>query len=693
MKKGLKILFTGFIIWSVFYLFLVFPDPFFSTEALPIRGLHTERVSLDLIDNLPGTICRGKWVRRDPFLGGCQISVGRYKGLVESKRAIPADGEINFKYKPGRNSIFLFSTGVQGTNALFQIYVNSKKVFEERLSAPPLRGWLYHYLLKYFHFRPEWEGGIWKSHNISLSPWKGKEIKITLKGKNGFWGNPHIIEPGPKRPNIIMIQVDALRADLVGKGILPSIDMLASGGAYFENAHSNGNWTRPSNVHQFFARFNREIGLSPKHFFLSELEKEIFYKRKFVSLPVILKKAGYRTAAIGDNIFLHGYSSLGIDFGFEDVVDMERERYQSPLIFEKATRWIKENRGGPFFLFLDFNQTHRPYRPPINKISLSLFLKNYHFALYQGCAAYTDEYIGKLIHWLEESGLGENTLIVLNADHGERFYTLGNLQPHGETLLEEEIRIPLIFYWKGRIKPHRFKTPVSIIDIAKTTLSLAGIQTPEQWRGNDLSSAILGGIEPPERPIILEGRRDLGIIYNGWKLILRQDRTIVKRLEGKKNVSLEKLKKLLFSLYPHEPEIFLVKFNVKKGSIEITPYYSIALSGGKGKIKIKEGKLWVQGKGNIYFLFKKGIKPEIKLSGARVNFTSMEIPWGENSFSLTREMIRKLEVPTAFFYTNRKGFTVATVPLLSFVYSPEFSRLRGPGALKSILIEWGYMMK
>lgn len=83
----------------------------------------------------------------------------------------------------------------------------------------------------------------------------------------------------------------------------------------------------------------------------------------------------------------------------------------------------------------------------------------------------------------------------------------------------------------------------------------------------------------------------------------------------------------------------------------------------------------------------------IKLSGARVNFTPMEIPWGENSFSLTREMIRKLEVPTAFFYTNRRGFTVATVPLLSFVYSPQFSRLRGPEGLKSILIEWGYMKK
>ena len=693
MKKVLKILLAGFVLWVIFFLFFVFPDPFFSAKPFPAEKTSPGRVGFDLIDHLTTYSCSGKWVRRDPFLGGCQVSLGRYRGLVESKRAIPSDREITFKYIPAEGSRFIFSTGTAEKNAIFQIFVDSEKIFERKLSAPPVRGWFYHHFLKYFHFHPKWEGGIWETHSLSLSRWKGKDIKITLRGKGGYWGNPQIIEAGDELPNIIMIQVDALRADLVGKGVLPNIDKLASEGAYFKNAYSNGNWTRPSNVHQFFARYNREMGLSPEHFFLSDLEKRIFYQRKFLSIPSILKKNGYRTKAIGDNIFLHGYSSLGIDFGFEEVMDMERERYQSPLIFEEATRWLRKNRGTPFFLFLDFNQTHRPYRPPVNRVSMRLFLRNYHFALYQGCAAYTDEYIGKLLQWLEASGLIKNTLIVLNADHGERFHTRPDLQPHGETLLEEEIRVPIIFYWRGKIKPHGFITPISIIDIPKTALSLTGITPPESWRGRDLSEFILKGKEPPQAPVILEGRRDKGIIYKGWKLITEGERTVVKRIMGKERISPEELREKLSVLYPTEPEVLLVRFNVKEGSFKVSPLSSIEVSGTLGDVEKNQDKIKVTGNGYVYFIFKNGEIPEIDFFKERLNFTQMEIPWGETKIVLNPDTREKLRVSVPYFFERRKGFTIATIPLLSFVYSPQFSSARGFKGLESILIEWGYMKK
>jgi len=699
MKKFLLLAIGVALLWTIFFLFFVFPNPFFKPEVPEAGKFSKSKVAYDVIDNISHYICKGKWARKDFLNGGCQVSLGKYKGLVESKRAIPNDKTISFYYFVKEGDILVFSAGTGKSKAGFEILINDKTVFKRELNIPPKRGWLYHHFLKYFYFHPVWQNGIWKDFVLSLGQWAGKEVKITLKGRGGFWGNPQIIEPVMDKekiifPNLIMIQVDALRADLVGKGIFPNIDRLAKEGAFFVNAHSNGNWTRPSNIHQFFARFNREIGLNPEKFFIPPLAKEIFYRRKFPSIPSVLKKHGYRTIAIGDNIFLHGYSTLGIDFGFEDVVDMERERYQSPLIYEKAVKWLKKNNGVPFFMFLDFNQTHRPYRPPINLISIKGLLKDYEFELYKDSALYTDIYIGKLLKWLESAGLLKNTLIVLNADHGERFRFYRNLQPHGETLLEEEIRVPLIFYWKGKIKSAKLQTPVSIIDIAKTTASLIGIKYPKGWRGRDLSFFILEGKNPPEEAIILEGRRSKGLIFKGWKLILKKGRNeTVRRIYGNSEVSKKELLEKFYSLYPPQPDVLLTRFNIKQGEITISPFSSVEIMGGKGKIKTQSGKITLEDKGFLYFILRNGFTPLINFKGGKLRFTQMEIPWGENTIKLTPDLRRKIHIPNAFFYADREGITVAVIPLLNFVYSPQFSQEKSMGAVKSILIEWGYMKK
>ena len=79
--------------------------------------------------------------------------------------------------------------------------------------------------------------------------------------------------------------------------------------------------------------------------------------------------------------------------------------------------------------------------------------------------AYTDDYIGRLISALKNLGLYENTIIVLTADHGEIFSKSHEMSPytdvkaifsHGQTQLDEELRVPLI------VKPAFGAGPVNV---------------------------------------------------------------------------------------------------------------------------------------------------------------------------------------------------------------------------------------
>jgi arylsulfatase A-like enzyme len=83
--------------------------------------------------------------------------------------------------------------------------------------------------------------------------------------------------------------------------------------------------------------------------------------------------------------------------------------------------------------------------------------------------------------------MGNNTLIVVSADHGE---SLGehNLWGHGVSLYEPELHIPLIMVMPGKIPGGRvIRQPVESAGIVPTMLSLAGVKTAETFAGKDLT--------------------------------------------------------------------------------------------------------------------------------------------------------------------------------------------------------------
>lgn len=110
---------------------------------------------------------------------------------------------------------------------------------------------------------------------------------------------------------------------------------------------------------------------------------------------------------------------------------------------------------------------------------------------YLACIAGVDENIGKLLDYLEASGLAENTIVMYSADQG--FY----LGEHGwfdkRFMYEESYRTPLVAKWPGVSKPGSVNGDlVQNIDFAPTFLEIASLEAPEEMQGESLVPLLMG---------------------------------------------------------------------------------------------------------------------------------------------------------------------------------------------------------
>jgi len=108
---------------------------------------------------------------------------------------------------------------------------------------------------------------------------------------------------------------------------------------------------------------------------------------------------------------------------------------------------------------------------------------------YLGCIASVDENVGRILDYLDESGLSENTMVIYTSDQG--FY----LGDHGwfdkRFMYEESLRMPLLVRFPGRIRAaSRRDELVSNLDFAPTFLSQAGLDKPEDMQGLSLEGLI-----------------------------------------------------------------------------------------------------------------------------------------------------------------------------------------------------------
>ena len=166
---------------------------------------------------------------------------------------------------------------------------------------------------------------------------------------------------GPKRPNIIIYLVDALRADHLGcygyqKPVSPHIDAFAQDATLFENAIAQSSWTKASVASLF-------TGLTPTVHGIHGREDRL--SDKAVTLAETLRAEGYRTAAFMTNTSVG--EAFGFGQGFDEFVKLPVSiRQLSEEVNKRVFAWLQKRQEDkrPFFLYVHTLDPHGPYSPP-----------------------------------------------------------------------------------------------------------------------------------------------------------------------------------------------------------------------------------------------------------------------------------------------------------------------------------------
>jgi len=146
---------------------------------------------------------------------------------------------------------------------------------------------------------------------------------------------------------------------------------------------------------------------------------------------------------------------------------------------------------------------------------------------YLGSIAAVDDGVGRLLDYLDENGLAENTLVIYTSDQG--FY----LGEHGwfdkRFIYEESFKTPLLAKWPGVIEPGSASDQmVQNLDFAQTLLDAAGIDAPSDMQGESLVPLLKGEEDKWDReavyyhyyeyPSVHMVKRHYGIVTREFKL-------------------------------------------------------------------------------------------------------------------------------------------------------------------------------
>ncbi|TGL20635.1 sulfatase [Leptospira bourretii] len=323
--------------------------------------------------------------------------------------------------------------------------------------------------------------------------------------KTGSAAEPESILPiKTKRPNVLWIVIDSLRGDIIGRyGVTPNLDLFAGNAVTFKYHLVNAAWTRPSTLVFFTGKY---ASANPVNFWdypAPKSEAEAFYRTEKHPMPKLLKENSFGTYMVGNNPFLTDKFGLGVDVGFDSLYDFSNYNEDTKKITKKTFEVLEEisNDKKPFFLFLNYNDPHKPYTPPpgfTDRIQTKEVLDEKKRD-YLGEVAFVDEELGKVFLELKNKNLWENTLVLITADHGEVMNAAHAISPftgtntyygHGQDLFLENIHVPLLLKLPGETKGQSISAMTRSIDLYPTVLDYTGLVVPKSVQGKSLRSLI-----------------------------------------------------------------------------------------------------------------------------------------------------------------------------------------------------------
>ncbi len=129
-------------------------------------------------------------------------------------------------------------------------------------------------------------------------------------------------------------------------------------------------------------------------------------------------------------------------------------------------------------------------------------------ASYYGMMSLIDAEIGRILDYLDEAGLAENTLIVFTSDHGH-FLGQHGLIAKGAFHYEDLLRVPMIVRWPGHVPAGEVSNSLqSLVDFPQTWLAACGIEAPGIMQGVDELDVWIGERESARSHVLVENRHN-----------------------------------------------------------------------------------------------------------------------------------------------------------------------------------------
>lgn len=393
-----------------------------------------------------------------------------------------------------------------------------------------------------------------------------------------------------RKPNIVLINCDDLGYGDLGcygskVNVTPAIDRMASEGILFTDFYMTSPVCSPSRGSMMtgcypprigFGEFEGNLVLFPGH--------GVGLNKKEKTIAGVLKDADYNTMLVGkwhcgdQKEFLptnHGFDSYyGLPYSNDMGMQPNRDYMKNPPLpllrddeviqeqpdqtslteryVEQATRFIRDNKDAPFFLYFAHMHVHLPHYPP------ERFLKQSNNGEYGAAVECIDWATDAILHELRAQGIDEDTLVIFTSDNGSnKRYGGSNAPLRGRkgTTWEGGMRVPCIMHWPGQISPNRICSQiVSSIDFYKTFANLADGTVPcdRIIDGEDITDLILDKSDKSPRDTFFYYRKnDLEAVrHEEWKLHFSKSNKEVKELYNlHENISESN------NLYSENPEI------------------------------------------------------------------------------------------------------------------------------------------
>jgi len=322
---------------------------------------------------------------------------------------------------------------------------------------------------------------------------------------------------GPqKRLNVVLISVESLSADYLGKfgnprGLTPNLDRLADAGLLFTRLYATGTRTvrglealalslPPTPGHSVVKRPNNENLHTIGEVFADDGYEPIYLYGGYGYFDNMEQFFGSNGYTVVDRKAIPK-----ADIHYENIWGVADEDLFTLTLRELDQRYAA---GRKFFAHVMTTSNHRPYTYPAGRIDIAPKTGA------DGAVKYTDWAIGDFIERARARPWFDDTLFVIVADHCAA--------ARGKTDLPlERFHIPLLIYAPKHVAPARIDTVASQIDVAPTVLALLNFDYVSRFFGQDILTE-----GRTHQRAVMANYQTVGYLENGMLVELRPQRRV-----------------------------------------------------------------------------------------------------------------------------------------------------------------------